>query len=187
LGSTTDHSKLVKGKPNPFPQQQRREYFVLFVFLFWNFSTVLFYIILCHFFFQIWDVPTETSEVLDENIVSHSLSSDSMLLSGTKDKEVVVWDYKEHAQVLSLVGHKRVVKTVLLDGNFVFSGSNDKHIKVWDIRSPDKCLATLSGHLGGVSALAVQGNVLYSGSLDSTIKVIFLFSTELIPLTRFGT
>lgn len=66
-------------------------------------------------------------------------SSDaSLLVSGSQDRLVIVWDWKEtESPCLVLEGHKGAVSSLSLNHNSsrIFSGSHDGTVRVWDVAS----------------------------------------------------
>ena len=60
-----------------------------------------------------------------------------LIVSGSNDESVWVWDAKTGEQLRELQGHTDYVKSVafLPDGNQIVSGSNDKSVWVWDTKT----------------------------------------------------
>ncbi|KAF5330734.1 hypothetical protein D9619_005750 [Psilocybe cf. subviscida] len=93
-----------------------------------------------------------------------------VLITGSYDKTVRVWNLETGAQLQCMTGHTRAVRALQFDEVKLITGSMDHSIKVWDWRR-GKCIRTLNGHTEGVVCLNFDSNVLASGSVDSTIKV----------------
>lgn len=103
---------------------------------------------------------------------SESLSHPAfpVLISGSYDRTVRVWNLETGEELQCMKGHTRAVRALQFDEVKLITGSMDCTIKVWDWRR-GKCIRTLNGHSEGVVCLNFDTNVLASGSVDSTIKV----------------
>ena len=95
------------------------------------------------------------------------------LVSGSRDKSVIVWNDATNEPVAKLAGHSLDVTAVcvLRDGTIV-SGAMDKSIRMWDASS-GKCVRTIAdAHGSSVLALLAlpDSDGFLSGSADKTIK-----------------
>jgi len=93
-----------------------------------------------------------------------------VLISGSYDRTVRVWNMETGEQLHCLKGHNLAVRALQFDEVKLITGSMDCTLKVWDWRK-GKCIRTLIGHTEGVICLNYDSNVLASGSVDSTIRV----------------
>src|SRR6266516_1903013 len=97
-----------------------------------------------------------------------------ILVSGSLDHSIKVWNLSTGQAVQTLTGHTRSVWGVALsvDGATLATGSLDGTIKVWNL-STGQAVQTLTGHTDCVYSLALStdGATLASGSRDKTIKV----------------
>ena len=93
-----------------------------------------------------------------------------VLITGSYDRTVRVWNLETGTELQCLKGHTRPVRALQFDEVKLITGSMDCTLKVWDWRR-GKCIRTLNGHTEGVVCLNFDSNVLASGSSDSTIKV----------------
>ena len=93
-----------------------------------------------------------------------------VLITGSCDRTIRVWNLESGVELHCLRGHTRAVRALQFDEVKLITGSMDSTLKVWDWRR-GKCIKTLSGHTEGVVCLNFDSNVLASGSVDSTIKV----------------
>ncbi|KAF7777462.1 hypothetical protein Agabi119p4_3534 [Agaricus bisporus var. burnettii] len=93
-----------------------------------------------------------------------------VLITGSYDETVRVWNMETGVELHCLRGHTRAVRSLQFDEVKLITGSMDNSIKVWDWRG-GKCIRTLTGHTEGVVCLNFDSNVLASGSVDATIKV----------------
>ena len=101
-----------------------------------------------------------------------SLSSPSypVLITGSYDRTLRVWNLDTGLEVRVLRGHTRAVRALQFDQMLLFTGAMDGTIRMWNWRAGD-CLRVLEGHTDGVVALNYNGYLLASGSADSTIQV----------------
>ena len=93
-----------------------------------------------------------------------------VLITGSYDRTVRVWNLETGVELHCLKGHTRAIRALQFDQVKLITGSMDSTLKVWDWRR-GKCIKTLNGHTDGVVCLNFDSNVLASGSVDSTIKV----------------
>jgi WD40 repeat protein len=106
---------------------------------------------------------------------SLAVSADAkVLVSGSRDKTINIWDLEKGELISTLRGHRDGVYAIALspDDQIIASGSADKTIKLWHLGTGE-LLATFTGHSNTVTALAftTSGEMLVSGSLDKTIKI----------------
>ncbi|MBR8837671.1 MAG: serine/threonine protein kinase [Stigonema ocellatum SAG 48.90 = DSM 106950] len=103
-----------------------------------------------------------------------TILSREILVSGSDDKTIKIWDIQGRKEILTLKGHKGKVYTLAIspDAQTLVSGSNDNTIKVWNLNT-GKEIRTLKGHKDIVNSVAISadGQTLVSGSYDNTIKV----------------
>ena len=105
---------------------------------------------------------------------------DNLIISGSCDNTIKIWDIYTGNCIKTLEGHTHFVMSVFLKDNLIISGSCDNTIKIWDIIS-GTCLKTLKGHTNYVMSIFIKDNIIISGSDDNTIKItpISLFPGEL--------
>ena len=103
---------------------------------------------------------------------------EKILVSGSEDKTVMLWNTQNGAERATLRGHEGWITAVAfsIDGKIVASGDTNGVIKVWDINT-EREHATLRGHKNTINALAFApegppsyGGCLASGSADGTIR-----------------
>ena len=56
-----------------------------------------------------------------------------MLVSGSGDCTIIVWDLSMYEMKRTLRGHKAAVTTLQFDSSRIISGSLDCLIKIWDL------------------------------------------------------
>ncbi|KAH9923993.1 WD40 repeat-like protein [Epithele typhae] len=93
-----------------------------------------------------------------------------VLISGSLDNTIKVWDIDAGAVARTLFGHIEGVWAVASDKLRLVSGSHDRTIKVWS-REEGSCTATLVGHRGAVTCLALGEDKIVSGSDDGDVRV----------------
>lgn len=103
------------------------------------------------------------------------MSSDGYkLVSGSDDKNIIVWDVKGGDEIRTLKGHSMRVECVAItpDNKKIVSGSGDKTAKLWDIESGE-LLHTFEGHREIIKDVAIHdsGEYLATASEDDTWKL----------------
>ena len=93
-----------------------------------------------------------------------------VLITGSYDRTVRVWNMETGEEICCLKGHTRAVRALQFDERRLITGSMDHTLRVWDWRNGN-CIRTLEGHTEGVVCLHFDANVLVSGSVDTTVKV----------------
>ncbi|XP_068423260.1 WD repeat-containing protein 48 isoform X1 [Clinocottus analis] len=134
----------------------------------------------------LWDVNTLTALTASNNTVTtsslsgnkdsiYSLAMNQMgtvIVSGSTEKVLRVWDPRTCAKLMKLKGHTDNVKSLLLnrDGTQCLSGSSDGTIRLWSL-GQQRCIATYRVHDEGVWALQVNEAFthVYSGGRDKKI------------------
>lgn len=95
----------------------------------------------------------------------------NLLVSGSYDNTLRVWDLKTRKTKFVLTGHNdRIYSTILdLERNRCISASMDSTIRVWDL-STGKCLSELVGHKSLVGLLGLSSRFLVSAAADGTLR-----------------
>lgn len=93
-----------------------------------------------------------------------------VLISGSLDNTVKVWDLDTGKATQTLFGHIEGVWAVASDKLRLVSGSHDRTIKVW-VREEGRCMATLVGHRGAVTCVALGEDKIVSGSDDGDVRI----------------
>ena len=104
---------------------------------------------------------------------------DNLIISGSVDNTIRIWDMNTWECLKVLEGHTGCVISVYVKDNLIISSSSDKTIRIWDINTGE-CLKVLKGHTS-VRSVYVKDNLIISGSYDNTIRIlpITLFPGEL--------
>jgi len=113
----------------------------------------------------------ETSSIIpDPNVIlcrghtnyvrSMALSPDGKLLvSGSNDGTVRIWDMETGKEIRYLSGHTDFVHSVTFssDGALIASGSEDKTVRIWDVKNGVQMMC-LQGHFTGVESVIFSPN-----------------------------
>jgi F-box/WD-40 domain protein MET30 len=95
---------------------------------------------------------------------------DRILMTGSYDATVRVWDLETGKQIRVITGHSQGIRCLHFDDARLITGSLDNTIKVWNWRTGE-CVKTLRAHSKGVIGIHMADKLLASGSADNTIMV----------------
>ncbi|KAG8182664.1 hypothetical protein JTE90_019689 [Oedothorax gibbosus] len=147
----------------------------------------------------LWDVNTLTALTASNNTVTTSSLSGNkdsiyslamnpcgnVIVSGSTEKVLRVWDPRTCQKLMKLKGHSDNVKALAInrDGTQCLSGSSDGTIRLWSL-GQQRCVATIRVHDVGVWALQANDafTIAYSGGRDRKIFKIDLRNTEIKAL-----
>ena len=98
--------------------------------------------------------------------------SGTVIVSGSTEKVLRVWDPRTCAKLMKLKGHTDNVKALVLnrDGTQCLSGSSDGTVKLWSL-GQQRCVATFYNHDEGVWALQTNESFtqVFSSGRDASI------------------
>jgi WD40 repeat protein len=120
--------------------------------------------------------PDDEVEHIDSSVISAAFGapSDQILVIGSGDGAVRLWDTATGRLRRTLTGHSEGVNAVQLspDGRLLATAGDDRSVRLWDPlgKTPPR---TLVGHSDYVLSLAFtpDGRTLASGSSDQTVRV----------------
>ncbi|XP_045455054.1 WD repeat-containing protein 48 homolog [Melitaea cinxia] len=136
----------------------------------------------------LWDVNTLTALTASNNTVTtsslvgnkesiYSLAMNppgTILVSGSTEKVLRVWDPRNCSRLMKLKGHSDNVKALVVsrDGSQCVSGSSDGTIKLW-LLSQQRCVSTIRVHSEAVWALLATENFTHiiSGGRDRLVII----------------
>ncbi|KAK4034598.1 WD40-repeat-containing domain protein, partial [Parachaetomium inaequale] len=134
-----------------------------------------------------WSVHLQTLQGHSSSVKAVAFSPDGRLIvSGSCDNTVRVWDAATGAERRVLQGHSSSVNAVAFspDSRLIVSGSGDNTLGVWDAATGDNTVRVwdaatgaerrvLQGHSRSVNAVAFSpdGRLIVSGSADKTVRV----------------
>lgn len=93
-----------------------------------------------------------------------------VLITGSYDRTIKVWNMRTGEVLRTLTGHARGVRCLQFDDVKLITGSMDRSLKIWNWRTGE-LLRTLEGHTEGIVSLNFNDSVLASGSADSNIRI----------------
>jgi WD40 repeat protein len=93
-----------------------------------------------------------------------------VLMTGSWDRTVRIWNLETGECLKVLTGHTRGIRAIRFDSAKLITGGMDGTIRIWNWRTGD-CIRVLEGHRDAVLSLCFDKQVLCSGSADATIKV----------------
>ncbi|KAJ1018144.1 hypothetical protein NDA16_005010 [Ustilago loliicola] len=100
----------------------------------------------------------------------HHTKPRPVLISGSLDNTLKIWDVRTGRCIRTLFGHVEGVWSLDVDKLRIASTSHDRTIKIWD-RDTGYCQNTLVGHKGAVTCVSLSDDKIVSGSDDGDIKV----------------
>ncbi|GMH36635.1 hypothetical protein BSKO_04508 [Bryopsis sp. KO-2023] len=95
---------------------------------------------------------------------------EKVLISGSWDKTVRVWDLTKDACIHVLRGHNDAVESLGVGGDTVISGSYDSSLCLWSLKS-GACLSKLFPHAWCNLAIGSCNSHFFSGSYSREIKI----------------
>ncbi|KAI4865334.1 WD40 repeat-like protein [Hypoxylon rubiginosum] len=131
----------------------------------------------------LWDVATAQtlrrfggtpqSHAARINCVAFGGDSDSLLISGSLDASVRVWDVKSSAlrPVQVLTEARDAVSAVVVRGPEIVSGSVDGRVRTYDVRM-GRCVTDVVGPSVTSLSMTRDGKAVLVGSLDSKLRLM---------------
>lgn len=109
-------------------------------------------------------------------------AENNILVSGSLDKTIYLWDLKTGQKRGELIGHKKYASFVALskNGKILLSGSDDKTAKLWDIDN-NECIATLEGHTDKIYSVAISPKMNFAATMGWDHKLYIWDISKLVP------
>lgn len=99
---------------------------------------------------------------------------EDIVVSGSKDHSLGIWNIEDGSCVSMLKGHRGPVTFVDIspNGRFVISASQDKTLRLWEMET-GRCIHCMEGHDLSIEQVLFtpDGRRVISGSRDNTIKI----------------
>lgn len=95
---------------------------------------------------------------------------DNILMTGSYDATVKIWDTETGEELRTLRGHNCGVRCLQFDDSKLITGSLDRSVRVWNWRTGE-CISKYHGHTDAVIALHFDATLLASASVDKTVKI----------------
>ena len=107
--------------------------------------------------------------------------SGTVIVSGSTEKVIRVWDPRSSQKLMKLRGHSDNVRALVLnrDGTQCVSASSDGTVKLWSL-GQQRCVSTIRAHTDAVWALQVNESFtqIYSGGKDKRVMMTDLKNIE---------
>lgn len=102
------------------------------------------------------------------------IESQALVLTGSNDETIKVWNLKNSQCLMTLLGHSDLVRTldVDLDHHRLVSGSYDKTIKVWDLRTGELKLDFRKGERSLVFDVQINLTEIVLVGHDSKVMIL---------------
>ena len=81
------------------------------------------------------------------NCIAYTDNGRELLVSGSDDRSIRLWDMSSHQQLMQLNGHTGHVASVATFGDTIVSGSWDSTVRIWDMTTGAQLLQ-MNGHNG---------------------------------------
>lgn len=94
----------------------------------------------------------------------------SILVTGSRDRNLKVWDIKTGRLKFTLEGHSGSVLCLQFDHRYLITGSSDSTLIVWNIHTGEK-IKSLIGHGESVLNVKLLDNIIVSCSKDRTVRI----------------
>lgn len=141
------------------------------------------------------DIPTQSIlNKYDEHsdyvrCAQFSPSSPNLLISGSYDNTVKLWDDRMNHSVMTMdCGQYPVDSLTFLPGSQSIASGSGPIIRIWDILSGGRCRKAFSNHQKTITNLKIDGfqKRLFSGSLDHMVKIYDLETFNVTHTMRFS-
>jgi WD40 repeat protein/serine/threonine protein kinase len=127
-----------------------------------------------------------TIEGHQDSITAAAISpDDSLILTGSADNTLRIWELATGGFVNTFAGHQNSVTCAVfsMDGTLALTGSRDRTVRLWGVSS-GTCLRVLEGHRDTVEAVAIiaEDRKAISASSDGAIRVWDLATSQCLDI-----
>ncbi len=108
------------------------------------------------------------------NSVHPARRGDPLIVSGSDDCSVKVWDQRKRTPVHNINNTYQVTAVSFNDAaDGVISGGIDNAVKIWDLRKPSSPAHVLQGHTDTITGLSLSpdGSYALTNAMDNTLRV----------------
>ena len=108
------------------------------------------------------------------NSVAAARHGEPLLVSGSDDCSIKVWDQRKRLPVHNLNSVYQVTAVAFNEaGDQVISGGIDNQVKIWDLRKSADPICVLPGHTDTITSMALSpdGSYVLTNSMDNTLRV----------------
>lgn len=96
---------------------------------------------------------------------------ENVLITGSYDSTIKVWDIETGKEIRTLAGHSSGIRCLQFDDTGkLLTGSMDHTTRLWNWRT-GQCLRTFQSHTSGVISVHFDSQYVASGSMDQTVRV----------------
>ncbi|KIM20011.1 hypothetical protein M408DRAFT_79767 [Serendipita vermifera MAFF 305830] len=148
---------------------------------------------------KLWDMPSESPIVTFTSHTDYvrsgvvSIANPSLILTGSYDSTVRLFDAREGACVMTMKGGGGgaaalpVEQVVMFPSGSAAISSSGPIVRVWDLIAGGRCLRAMSNHQKTVTALSFDGSSgrLLTGSLDHMVKVYDVTNYKVVHTMRY--
>ena len=114
-------------------------------------------------------------ENLKENQQSNKYAKNNILVSGSRDKMIKIWNCELVSCLITLIGHDNWVRGLALhhSNKFLYSCSDDKSLRIWDLNNGKQIRKINEAHTHFVSCIAANQKffMVATGSVDTQLKI----------------
>jgi WD40 repeat protein len=131
--------------------------------------------------------PTQMLDDMEFNVGSTGVASspDGRVAARGHGQVIKIWDIATGQDILQLVGHTAVVKTLQFSPNsrLLFSGGSDGAVRIWDLQAGKELVSLIA--LGREDFVAVTPDQFYRASKTRIKGVAFRVKDQLYPFEQF--